>query len=164
MKIARIAHRWFALLTLCLAAAPAFAEWETTRWGMTPEEVIAAVPGAQAVKRKGDGQDVWDHHQLAVAPYLDGEFRTEALFFFQPRSRRLAFVKLELADATQCEAWEKVVIGRYGDGTRVLKDFGLKLLTIEWADPATREALVYSSVRLPDGTFSLCHFIRRQPA
>lgn len=85
-------------LALCLAATPAAAHWDRTRWGMTPEAVTALYPAAT---HSGDPA-IRDPAQPVLelgAPYvLDGESFSEVRLFFRDRGR-LSMVELT-ADRT----------------------------------------------------------------
>lgn len=151
----------FAAACLLLSATPALADWETTRWGMTPEQVIAAVPGAVATA-PALGTDVKGMHQLARAPFADGGIAMTASFLFD--SSGLAFVGVTLEDVTQCDAYRKLLVARLGAGKpmeRVMADVTLGKL--EWVDPALHDRLMFSYIRRADQSYAICKFIAEKP-
>ncbi|MEZ0242783.1 MAG: hypothetical protein ACAH11_05370 [Sphingomonas sp.] len=153
-----------AALALLLPAAPAWAEWGATKWGMTLTEVLDAVPGARPLKQEGTKGDVWKHHRLASAPWQDGKFAMIADFYFEPDTNRLGFVKSEPVNIADCPALETEMVTRHGAGTREDRDIGdMHLLVIRWVDPATSERLLYSSFYGRGQPPRFCHFIQQAP-
>lgn len=74
------------------------ADWQYTRWGMTPDEVIEASRG-QAVRPDSTfiARNSPDGYVAAlVAPYKAGDFLFEAVFQFREQDHRLAMVDLNL--------------------------------------------------------------------
>lgn len=152
-----------AAIALTLVPGAALADWGTTRWGMSPEDVIAAVPGATAVAHR-EGTMVLKHQMLATAPVTESDLQVEANFYFDPKAHKLAFIQFR-APKEQCDTYFQRVTGRYGKGK--VKDEGLgPLNTIvrEWTDPATRERLSYTAVKkASDNSSMYCHFMRQIP-
>jgi hypothetical protein len=156
-------RKMLAAAALLLPAMPAMANWGATRWGMTPEQVIAAVPGAAATAA-GNGTDVRGMHQLASAPYRDGDIETDASFLFDPKDNKLVFVGLTPRDHGQCGAYEKRLVARYGTGKASGQELGgLKLGKIEWVERGSRDRLMFSWFRRPDGSYAICKFIAEKP-
>jgi hypothetical protein len=84
----------FALLcVLALAATPAHADWQYTRWGMSVDEIKQASHGAAGPLVPDDARYVrpsesrfsdvrFPFHALLAAPYTSGRFDFRALFYF----------------------------------------------------------------------------------
>ncbi|MBA17753.1 MAG: hypothetical protein CMN73_15605 [Sphingomonas sp.] len=155
----RIAATTFALLALTV---PARADWPPSHWGMTAAEVVAAVPDAIEVRRKpGGGQDVWDHHRLAVAPMvLEGE-AGQAEYYFHPDDKKLGLVRMEPDDISRCPALRDALVARYGDGTPMEERFGLS--GMRWTDADNGDRMLFAMVSHSDGTTIHCHFIVQEP-
>jgi hypothetical protein len=148
---------------LLLTATPALANWGKTGWGMTPEDVIAAVPGAAATP-EDKGKDVRGMHQLAAAPYTDGDVAMTATFLFDPDGEGLAFVGMTLTDFGQCGAYMTTLIARYGKGkptNMAMGDYAMGKL--DWVDPASGDKMMFSFIRKADQTYSICKFIVEKP-
>lgn len=144
---------------LVLTATPALANWGATGWGMTPADVIAAVPGA-IPSAPDKGKDVRGMHELAAAPYRDGEVETTATFLFDPDTNGLAFVGLTPHDFGQCQAYQAALVARLGKGTptnMAMGDFTMGKL--DWVDPKSGDHLMFSFIRKADGSYSICKFI-----
>jgi hypothetical protein len=85
------------VLTLaCCGAGAAKADWEYTKWGMTPQEVISA---SKNLAKKGDDlrPDSDGNVTKLVAPFQSGKFPFEAQFGFDAADR-LSSVTLVLND------------------------------------------------------------------
>jgi hypothetical protein len=98
----RMCARVFSLLVILgiWGADVAQADWQYTRWGMRPEEVVAA-SGGKAEKTTAEekvamsSQDAKDE-PLLKAPYQSGRYQFIAFFHFDKKSGRLSSVNLEL--------------------------------------------------------------------
>lgn len=101
-------------LVLCLAlvcSTTAHADWQYTRWGMTPAEVAAASNGMVEVGT-GDLKDAYDGAQIgATGTYAAGKFRFQASFYFI--GGKLADVHLRLVGGDPY-ALKASLLGVYG--------------------------------------------------
>ncbi|MGH1369353.1 MAG: hypothetical protein ACRBCL_12130 [Maritimibacter sp.] len=72
-----------AISALTLSGAPAFADWQYTQWGMTPDEVLTASEGAAQRPDMAEGFGTNLVH-LLTAPYAltDGQLQFKARFVF----------------------------------------------------------------------------------
>lgn len=156
-----------SVLAALFAATPASAQWGSTRWGMTLDQVLETVPGARALAREGTGSDVWKQHRLAAAPWRDGDIELIADFFFDPDNHTLTLVKVQPVDVGQCKRLGEMLIARYGAGARderSFDDLNAIALAIRWVDPKTRERLLYSTMNVTGQPPRYCHFIQQVPA
>jgi hypothetical protein len=85
-----------ALALVCCGASAAKANWEYTKWGMTPGQVVSA---AKNLTRKSSDPhpDSDGNVTKLVAPYRSGKFSFEAQFGFDAADR-LSSVTLVLND------------------------------------------------------------------
>ncbi len=87
-----------ALALACCGASAAKANWEYTKWGMTPEQVASAAKkltrASSDLRPDSDGNVT-----KLVAPYHGGKFSFEAQFGFNAADR-LSSVTLVLKDKT----------------------------------------------------------------
>jgi hypothetical protein len=150
-------------LALLLPASPALAHWGKTLWGMSPQQVLAAVPGAKPVKRESGGT-VWGRQRLVSVPYTLYGYATNADFFFIAQTVKLDFVKMEPVDPRQCPALERDLIKRHGAGESEGRDnMGVHMKVIRWTEAKTKDRLLYSSLNKTGAPISRCHFIRQAP-
>src|ERR1700760_4077281 len=80
----------------CCGAGAAKADWEYTKWGMTPQQVVSA---SKNLAKEGDDlhADSDGNVTKLVAPYQSGKFSFEAQFGFDAADR-LSSVTLVLND------------------------------------------------------------------
>ena len=87
-----------ALVLICCGAGAAKADWEYTRWGMTPDQVAGAAKN-QTKKSTDLHPDSDGNVTRLVAPYKNGKFSFEAQFGFDAADK-LSSVTLVLDDKT----------------------------------------------------------------
>jgi hypothetical protein len=85
-----------ALALICCGASAAKADWEYTKWGMTPEQVASA---SRNLTKKGSDlhPDSDGNVTKLIAPYQSGKFAFEAQFGFNAADK-LSSVTLVLKD------------------------------------------------------------------
>ena len=85
-----------ALALVCCGASVAKADWEYTKWGMTPGQVVSAAKNR--TKKSSDLHPDSDGNVTKlIAPYQNGKFSFEAQFGFDAADR-LSSVTLVLND------------------------------------------------------------------
>src|SRR5262245_39013109 len=94
-------------LALCLSfLSPARADWQWTKWGMSPEGLVAASGGKarlateEETQKKSHGKQGGPQTKLmlAVGTHRAGDFQFEAFFLFDPPTRGLVCAQLESGD------------------------------------------------------------------
>jgi hypothetical protein len=101
-----------AYLTLAVfATSSAYADWQYTRWGMTPEEVIEASQGEAGPSSNPRCMNEGKEPTLA-APFQTGEFVFEAIFCF--KNNLLDWIVLVLADESKSSRLFSSMEGVYG--------------------------------------------------
>src|ERR1700728_662879 len=90
--------RFFAIVLAlaCCGASTANADWEYTKWGMTPQQVVSA---SKNLTREGSDlhPDSDGNVSKLIAPYQSGKLHFEAQFGFDAADK-LASVTLVLSD------------------------------------------------------------------
>jgi hypothetical protein len=119
-------------------AAPAHADWSFTRWGMTPEQVIAASRGKATAATGGYGDRIRNMDFRATGgPFTFDKRVYRANFYFDiDGGRGLRVVRLELLDQSQCDALGAGLEKRYGASSN--PNHG------EWIDKATGDTIFFS--------------------
>jgi len=126
------------VLVLVGQAAPARADWQYTRWGMTQQELLAAGTGQVVPAGPAEAKTAPEQFEaIGKAPYRAGDFAFEALFL--ARDGRLALVRLRLLDPSRCDALEDSLKARYGPPRERRIRNGL--LGANWFDAATRNTV-----------------------
>ena len=106
-----------ALVIAMNAVAPldAHADWQYTRWGMTPEQVMAASTGQlKACDETCKGQDTSIQIARFLGPYQSGPFKFIAYMIFDTRNNALAQVLLDLNRPNDTDALIDALMLKYG--------------------------------------------------
>lgn len=111
----------FISLFLFAFAAPAAADWQFTKWGMTPEQVIKKSP-VKISKLGADEQAEQEHQALTTekgmtalleSDWASGAFRFHALYRFDA-SRHLSAIDLTILDDSQARDVANALSQKYG--------------------------------------------------
>lgn len=106
-----------ALVVLVGASLPAHADWEVTRWGMTPDEALAALENA--VSHDPTPEELYLYDNVAFAPLvklpheINGIAGKASLLFDSDSS--LSYVLFDPADVAQCEALHETLVAQLGE-------------------------------------------------
>jgi hypothetical protein len=139
-----------ALLASAVAASlvvshrPAGADWQYTRWGMTPAEVEKAAEG-RTKPADGPGRNSDTAVALLEVPYRADRFGFTATFRFGRESQGLESVELSLEDPDGCPALIQSLRGRYGDPERGGGPDDI-LHRLEWRDTARDDLIVLTQI------------------
>lgn len=118
---------------LALAPVDARADWEYTRWGMTPEQVASASKGAVAVLPEAKRKKVSEAHMEngAEGRYADGPLEMHVGFGFDDKTHGLRCVVYDVLDPKQSPELKEAMVKRYGPPDRTSKLEGI-LETLTW--------------------------------
>jgi hypothetical protein len=109
--------RLVLLVALLVAAPEARADWEYTRWGMTPEQALTASNGQ--LKRCDPqycrSQTTKLAQALLLGDYTSGEFNFVAFLLFDKRSTLLSQVTLKLKDLAKGSSLVGALRAKYGE-------------------------------------------------
>lgn len=134
----------FALAAFA-ASAPASAHWQYTRWGMTPEEVLAARPGLTAGV---DEYNSFEGSLVRVSGMHREDDRDFIIRFGFNDENRLVTVDLEPKNMADCRRAIRAVERRLGRGER-----GEQIPNIldmrGWQDPAAGNSLRLTMIGRP---------------
>lgn len=109
-------NRYLIVVAAVLLPAQALADWQYTRWGMTPAQVQQASRGA-AKQNPNVVADTGTHRSeraLLSARYRAGRFAFRALFFFDNASQKLVKVRLLLTGGGHCTDLRADLMNVYG--------------------------------------------------
>lgn len=123
-----------ATTTLNMVSQPSNAGWEGANWGMTPEEVSAAVPGVRVVRW---GMSLDNARRRGVKEAKLYEIELEASYFYGPDG--LSFIRFDVP-FRRCEALVDGLLDEHGQPTDVSEQVLLKVIT--WEDPEAGNRLV----------------------
>jgi len=102
------------LVAICLitsVASSAWADWQYTKWGMTPEQVQRAAGGV--LSDRPEPCALCDPKPLLAGTYSTGDFTFPLVFYFD-QSRKLASVGLSLPETRKCHALHDSLKAKYG--------------------------------------------------
>lgn len=104
------------VLATVLAAAPACADWQYTRWGMTVDQALAASGGTMApctptACKSGAGSKF---QPKTFGRYQSGEFKFESILLFD-NAGGLAMVALKLLELEHLNRLQDALISKYGE-------------------------------------------------
>lgn len=160
--------RSLAALGLLAASYPAQAEWGPTRWGMSVDEVLAAVGDtARRVDEQRD-QRIHEQRQYATSTVSEDGIDYTVNYYFAGRRGGLTMVRLEPAAIANCDAMRAAYTQRLGeeidqsrtpDGSALSKRFGIEL--IHWPTGPGDEVVELTEVRI-DGNQMFCHVLYQQ--
>ncbi|MGE4047070.1 MAG: hypothetical protein AB7F35_19565 [Acetobacteraceae bacterium] len=130
----------FLLVALLAAglAGTARADWQYTRWGMTPEQVVRASGGKVSVLPKADRRRVEDANleTSATGTFQDGTLSLRVMFSFDTRTGGLACVFHGVMDPRENDAFKALLLRRHGppQDSSALPAIGQE--TMNWKLPA----------------------------
>lgn len=122
-------------------ASAAMADWQYTRWGMSPAEVVAASAGAAQLQRN-EGADIRDTKALAAGSYSAGSIKFNVSYLFDGEER-LSMVSLTPQNpAEECEALIGLAKKYYGPPVSQSRP-KLDLMFMEWQDGAHQNGISF---------------------
>jgi hypothetical protein len=128
---------WIAVALLLGSAQSAMADWQYTKWGMTPEQVASASHGAVKVIPKAQRKRVEEAKMEngAEGTFTDGELRLHVAFSFDTDGAGLNAVGYDVMDAAQNDLLKAWLVRTYGapDNKGGLSMIGLT--TWYWSKP-----------------------------
>lgn len=133
-----------AVAALNLFSLPADAGWEGANWGMTPEQVSAAVPGVRAVRA---GMTLDNARKRGVRDASLYGIELEASYFYGPGG--LAFIRFDVP-FRQCEPLVDGLLADHGQPTEVSDQVILKVITWQDPDAGNRLVLLHSTAGICD--------------
>ena len=154
-----------AFALILLVAPPAWADWGPTRWGMTPEEVIKAIPFATPVTGTTAANDIGGLRQMLAAEMTHEGFDGVAEFYFDPATRRLGGMRFKLADPGQCIDYANYLIGNFGEGERTFQTprGGGTIVTLRWGGFDGIDRYSFSQLAYDNGAAFMCVSMVKPP-
>jgi hypothetical protein len=132
-------HQVAALLILLGAAspAPAMADWEYTKWGMTPEQVASASQGAVKVLPPSQRKRIEEAKMESDAEgtFTDGKLRLHVAFSFDTGGAGLVAVGYNVLDPGQNDLLQEWLVRKYGPPRAKGGIPAIGLSTWDWEKP-----------------------------
>jgi len=133
-----------ATIALNVSSPPSDAGWEGAQWGMTPEQVSAAVPGVRVVRR---GMSLSNARKQGVRDAALYGLELEAEYFYGPDG--LNFIRFDVP-FRRCGALVEGLLAEHGQPTDVSDQAILKLITWEDREAGNRLVLLHSAAGICD--------------
>jgi hypothetical protein len=107
--------RWVPLCLVGLLYAPAAqADWQYTRWGMTPEQVVAASGGQVKLLPEPERPRLPPLVTAATGEFDDGPMRLRTVFSFNIERGGLACVSYGVTSSANNEMFKSTLLRRHG--------------------------------------------------
>lgn len=104
----------WGLLSLGFSMLPASANWQFTRWGMTPAEVAAASKGSVIESTGSPGEAIKGYTIGDTGSYELGSYHFDAVFYFDQSGLTMIRLKMDPAGEDACLALMADMEGSYG--------------------------------------------------
>lgn len=90
------------------------ADWQYTKWGMSPAQVVLASNGTASQGKGSNGERITGYETAAVGTYVSGQYHFRSTFHF--KQNRLALINLNLVGANlgRCADLRNDLEGVYG--------------------------------------------------
>jgi len=122
---------FYALIATLIAPA-AHADWQYTKWGMTPEQVVAASGGKAALLPEKDRPRMPPLITAAKGEFMDGQIRLRTVFTFNIERMGLACVSYGVSGHSDDEAFKAALIKRHGPPHSTSKLEVIGLTNLAW--------------------------------
>lgn len=131
----------FVVLVFALSPARARADWEYTKWGMTPEQVASASKGAVTVIPPGKREKGGIVESGAKGSYAMGAVKMDAGFLFEAKTGLLVCVVYTVINMAQNEMLETEMVKRFGPPAKS-SNLGGMGKDVKWVSPSDDIELV----------------------
>jgi hypothetical protein len=125
-------------LAALLIAPAARADWQYTRWGMTPEQVVAASGGAAQLLPDTERPRLPPMITAVTGDYQDGAMQFRVVFSFNIDGGGLACVHYGLNSHDSDEAFKAALVKRYGPAQATSGVNFLGMTNLVWKTPTDR--------------------------
>ena len=103
----------------------AFAHWQFTKWGMSPDQVVEASNGTAQTHLKISGSSADDYDHLSSGEYSSTGFDFQVHFLFRRQTGRLEVVNLMLNDSSKCRSLFATLKLSYGKPIQEIDEPGV---------------------------------------
>ncbi len=123
---------WLTGIAALLIGPAAHADWQYTKWGMTPEQVVAASGGKAALLPAARRPRIPPLETAASGEFQDGALELRTAFSFNTDGSGLACVTYGLMSHDGDQAFKASLINRYGPPQRTSGLPAIGLQTLSW--------------------------------
>jgi len=128
---------FLVVLAVAALSGTARADWQYTKWGMTPEQVVRASGGKVSMLPSGERRRVEEANleTSATGTFQDGSLPLRVVFSFDTKSGGLSCVFHGVTDPAQNDAFKALLLKRHGppQNTSSLPVIGME--SLNWKFP-----------------------------
>jgi hypothetical protein len=147
------------MLAALLLAAPAAADWQNTRWGMT-EAQVARLPGYSLSDGRGEpGRAVNGMQPRYVFPYATGSLSFRGAMYFGGPGGGLSMVTLQLVNYRDWTALVAALTQRYGLPARD-EPMSMASRAMRWYTQREEVQYFHQLVTSPQGSATVTYISR----
>jgi hypothetical protein len=149
---------------LLAISQPLHAEWGSTRWDMTPQDVIAAIGDSARTVADDPGDRVHNHQHLVTSTVTQDGIAYEVEYYFGKRGRGLTMVRLTPLALDDCTAMRAAYTEKLGPGIDQSSGelpLGFAIELIHWPTGPGTEVAELTEVRI-NGVQRACHVLYQQ--
>ena len=117
---------------LFLYSANVYADWQYTKWGMSPDEVIIASEGKATANDLVKNESIADYAELVKSNYTTGRLKFRVVFLFDKITNKLDVVRLELIEPLLVGRLFDALSSKYGEPVDHIEIPSIKYT--EWID------------------------------
>ena len=131
---------WIGVMTFVWISSlnTANADWQYTKWQMTPTEVITA-SGGKVVSTDEQRSRKGPNKGLLKGNYASGQFQFKVVFYFNENTNLLSVIQLTLLDPTLGYTLEQSLVAKYG---KPLESFAMSPgRIIRWQDQSNNNRI-----------------------
>ena len=123
---------WLTGVAILMFTSPVQADWQYTKWGMTPEQVVAASGGRAALLPAQQRPGIPPLETAASGELQDGSLALRTTFLFNTDGGGLACVFYGVTSSNGSDAFKASLVSRYGQPQRVSGLPAIGLQTLSW--------------------------------
>lgn len=124
-------------------ASPGMSHWQYTRWGMSPEQVVAASVGKVNLSDGVAGDSTINGRLRAKGHYVSGDYSFSSRFIFNDRG--LSQIVLTPTLMKQCVGIGTDLMARYGAPVEFTK-LPMNIFSIRWMDLAEENSIRFNGM------------------
>ncbi len=125
---------------MAMMCTVSYADWQYTRWGMSPKQVVAASKGKAKPFSSETMPDV-----RAQGGYQSGTFHFKVNFAFRPNDNQLSEVELVPLDNSTCHSIKLNLEGKYGQAVNIETNEYIEREESRWHDRKQNNLVSFAS-------------------
>lgn len=125
-------HACLIVFLLTCISMPALADWQYTRWGMSPEQVVAASKGSANLLPPDQRPRLPPLETSAKGTFQDGALTLRTTFTFDTSKGGLTCVWYGVAEQANSEPFKQMLLKRYGEPAETSSLPAIDMTSMTW--------------------------------